>query len=257
MKAQTPYRLLHNSRFYILAFSLLLSITVFAWLRLRIDSDQLLSIRTQQLYGFICLGFWYATLIISPLGHAIGKHRLKHLEFARRAIGVSAFYFALLHAVIALFGQLSGPPQLQHLPDLFKWSLVSGGMALLVLALMAATSFDAVIRFMTFRKWKWLHRLVYLAGVCVILHIWMIGTHLSYPWVQLSGFAALALLTGLELLRMVRLVNRKYFQLRRAEAAIMALAIWAIALAFIAAIPTVIENYHSRHTEHAHSQEAQ
>lgn len=254
VKAQAEYQLLNNTRFYILAFSLILSVAVFTWLRLSIASDQLLYIRVQQVYGLICLIFWYVALIISPLGYVIGKQRMKHVDFSRRAIGVSAFYFALLHAGVALYGQLGGVSQIQYLPDLFKWSLLGGLVALVVLAVMAATSFDAVIQFMTFRRWKWLHRLVYLAGVVVILHIWSIGTHLAYGWAQWGGFVMLALLSGLEVLRSVRLANKK-LQLSRSEAVVTSVTIWAVVLALLLTIPFFVQNYHSRHTGHDHSQE--
>lgn len=256
MKEKQPYSLLSNSRFYILMFSALLSVAVFAWLRLTIESDQLLSIRTQQLYGFICLVFWYSALIISPVGYIVGKQRMKKVEFARRAIGVSAFYFAFLHASIALFGQLGGIDEIQYLPDLFKWSLLSGAIALFVLALMAATSFDKVITFMTFRKWKWLHRLVYTAGILVILHIWTIGTHLAYTEMQIAGYLALVTLIALEMFRTVSLLNDKYFKLMRSEAVVMWLALWAVVAMLLFAMPKYIQNYHSRHSDHGgHSQQ--
>lgn len=255
MTARNDYSLLHNSRFYILAFSLLLSIALFAWFRIAITSDQLFLIRAQQVYGFVCLAFWYAAMIISPIGYIVGKQRMKHIEFARRAIGVSAFYFALLHTLIALFWQLGGIAQLQYLPELFKWSLFGGGVALVVLGLMAATSFDKVIAFMTFRKWKWLHRLVYMAGVLVILHIWMIGTHLAYGGVQIAGFWALALLIGLEVYRTTLLLNNKYQKLSRSELLITAMSVWVCALVVLLAMPNFIDNYHSRHTDHGSHQE--
>ncbi len=251
MKSDKNYQLLNNSRFYILVFSLLLSVSMFAFIRLSIDNDQLFLIRLQQMYGFICLLFWYVALIISPLGHVIGKQHMKHIEFARRAIGVSAFYFALLHSGIALFGQLGGFEQVQHLPGLFKWSLVGGAAALLVLGLMAATSFDKVIKYMTFKKWKWLHRLVYAAGILVILHVWMIGTHLAYSGVQMAGFMALAVLVGLELLRTTRIVNRKYLHLNRSEAGILFVSVWVTIMIALVAMPSLVDNYHSRHTGHS------
>ena len=88
--------LLDNSRFYILATSFLISLAVIGFLRLQIPSDQLFYIRTQQVFGLLAIFYWYVALIISPIGHVIGKHRMKKVEFARRAIGVSAFYFVLL-----------------------------------------------------------------------------------------------------------------------------------------------------------------
>ena len=245
-----PYSLLDNSRFYILAFSIILSVTIFAWLRLSVDSDQLFLIRTQQCYGLICLLFWYVALIVSPLGHVVGKHRMKRVEFARRAIGVSAFYFAALHAAIALFGQLGGVGQIQYLPELFKWSLAGGAFALVVLGSMAATSFDRVIRFMTFRKWKWLHRLGYIAGVLVILHIWTIGTHMAYVEMQLAGYGALVILIGLELFRVVKALSGNYLKFDAIERAVLWLTLWAVAAVLLLAMPWYVQNYHSRHVDH-------
>ncbi len=234
-----------------MASSFLLSVAVIAYLRLQISGDQLFYIRTQQVFGFLCIIYWYIALIISPLGYVIGKHRTKHIEFARRAIGVSAFYFALLHAAIALWGQLGGISQLQYLPSLFKWSLLGGTIALIVLLAMAATSFDKVVKFMTFRKWKWLHRLVYAAGILVILHIWSIGTHLSYTNIQIASFASLIVLSGLELARVTKLVNAKHLRLGKGGAAMLFVSLWIFVVALIASIPMFIQNHHSRHSDHS------
>lgn len=253
MVREKSNKLIHNSRFYILVFTVLLSLMVLGWMRLQTPSDQLFYIRTQQAFGLLCVVYWYIALIISPLGCVIGKPRLRHLAFARRAIGVSAFYFALLHGVIALQGQLGGFSQLQYLPSLFQWSLLGGAIACGILAIMAATSFDVVIRFMTFRKWKWLHRLVYIGGVLVILHVWSVGTHLAYAQIQIIAFAALALLSGLELFRVTKLLNEKRLHLDRSEAGAMFAGLWIIVLVLILAIPALVQNYHSRHEDHGES----
>ncbi len=249
MKQNQKNSLLNNSRFYVLAFSILLSIVVFSYFRITIQDDQLLAIRTQQVFGFLCLVYWYVALVISPLGNVIGKEKLRHWAFARRAIGVSAFYFAALHGGIALFGQLGGIENLGSLPDIFKWSLLAGAGALFILGLMAATSFNSVVQYMTYRKWKWLHRFVYFAGVLVIIHVWMIGTHLAYTWVQLTALVALAILLALEFFVLTRTLNRKYFRLTRSEAGAMYLTIWAVAMGIILAIPVLVDNYHSRHAD--------
>lgn len=244
------YSLLNNSRFYILVSSILLSLMVLAWMRLQITSDQLFYIRTQQVYGLLCVFYWYIALAISPVGYVIGKHRTKKIEFARRAIGVSAFYFALLHGVIALWGQLGGLGQVQYLPMLFKLSLLSSTIAFAILMLMAATSFDAVVKFMTLRRWKWLHRLVYAGGILAIIHVWTIGTHLAYSNIQITAFLALIILGGLEMFRVTKLVNAKYLHLARTEAGMLFLSFWAIVILLIGAIPIFINNYHSRHSDH-------
>lgn len=250
MTQKPTYSLFNNSRFYILTSSILISVLVFSWLRLQIPSDQLFYIRTQQVFGLLCIFYWYFALVISPIGYVIGKHRTKRLEFARRAIGVSAFYFAVLHAAIAVWGQLGGLSELNHLPELFRWSLFLGMIALVVLGIMAATSFDKVVKFMTFKKWKWLHRLVYIGGILAVLHIWMIGTHLAYLNVQLIAFVALVILAGLELFRTTKLVNEKYLHLGKTEAATLFATCWVIVSLAIFMIPVTIQNYHSRHTDH-------
>jgi DMSO/TMAO reductase YedYZ heme-binding membrane subunit len=243
--------LLRNSRFYILTGSILASGIMFAFLRLTSVSDQLFLIRAEQTFGFISLGYWYLALIISPLGHAIGKHRTKHLEFARRAIGVSAFYYVLLHSVIALWGQLGGVGELKNLPTIFQWSLLGGAVAFFILGLMAATSLDIAVRVMTYRKWKWLHRFVYLAGVLAMLHIWTIGTHLAYTADQITVFVALVILIGLELYRVGKQLNAKYLHLDRTELLGMIIAVWVLIGAGIAFVPSLIHNYHSAHVDHS------
>jgi sulfoxide reductase heme-binding subunit YedZ len=253
--------LLNNSRFYILVTSVLLSLAIIGFFRLQIPSDQLYYIRTQQAFGLLGVIFWYFALVISPIGYVIGKHRTKKLEFARRAIGVSAFYFVLLHGCIALWGQLGGLTELQYLPELFRWSLLGGAIAFGVLLIMTLTSFDRVVKFMTFRKWKWLHRLVYIGGVLALLHIWTIGTHLAYDYVQIAALIALIILSGLELFRVTKLTNDKYLHLEKAEVITMYFSAWIIVVSLILITPMFVQNYHSRHDDHnssaTHSGESQ
>lgn len=247
---KSEYKIFNNSRFYILASSFLISVAVIAWFRLQIPSDQLFYIRTQQVFGLLCVLYWYFALTISPIGYVIGKQRTKHIEFARRAIGVSAFYFVLLHAVIALWGQLGGLSQIALLPSLFKWSLLGGAIAFSILFIMAATSLDVVVDFMTFQRWKWLHRLGYISGILAVLHIWTIGTHLAYPSLQWLAFIALAILAALELYRVTKLINDKYLHLDAAEKTMVWISLWTVVVLGIALIPKTVPNYHSRHTDH-------
>lgn len=254
MAGEKNYQLLNNSRFYVLASTFLISILVFSWLRIQISSDQLFLIRTQQVFGLLCVIYWYTALTISPLGYVIGKHRTKHLEFSRRGIGVSAFYYALLHGSIALWGQLGGLGQVQYLPSLFQWSLICGSAAFVVLLILAATSLDKVVDFMTFKRWKLLHRLIYLGGILAVLHIWTIGTHLANSNLQLIAFFALVILSGLELFRVVKLTNDKHLHLPAMERSVLFISAW-LAIAFVIfMIPSVIQNYHGRHGEHTYTE---
>ena len=228
--------------------SILSSLLAVGMMRIMIESDQLFYIRLQQFMGLFSLIFWYLALIISPLTYVFGKQNLRHLVYARRAIGVSAAYFAVLHLCIALWGQLGGPSELGRLPELIQASLVFGGIATLVLLVMAATSFDAVVRHMTYPRWKLLHRLTYIAFILVVLHIWMIGTHVTYSLTQNIALGALLLLAGLESYRfLMNLDKRWHFIEGKGGAVILVAVLLSMWFAVIASIPRVIDNYHSRH----------
>ena len=257
MTNRTPHSLLTNTRFYILATSILLSIAVAAYARLQLPSDQLYTIRLEQLFGLFCIVYWYVALAISPLGYVIGKQRTKRLEFARRAIGVSAAYFATLHTAVAFWGQLGGFGSVTLLPPLFKWSLAAGVVALFILLIMAATSFDKIVTFMTYGKWKWLHRLVYLGFILVVLHVWTIGTHLAYPAMQWVSLAALLTLSGLELYRTTKLVNKTYLHFDTTDTMTLFICLWIIVGSIIICLPLFVPNYHSNHTEHVAHYEGQ
>ena len=245
-------KLLHNLRFYVLVGSLLCSAVVVAGLRLVIASDQLWLIRVEQVFGLLAVLYLYTALLISPLAHVFGKARLRYLVFARRAIGVSAAYFALLHGGFALWGQLGGLSALAYLPIAFQWSFAAGAAGLAVVLVMAATSFDAVVQRMTYRSWKLLHRTIYVGSFLILLHVWMVGTHVSYGWVQLTGFLLLALLLGLEAYRIAGALARRFTELRAREYFItVAVSLWVIGLALLISVPALVQNYHSaRHDDH-------
>ncbi len=136
---------------------------------------------------------------------------------ARRAIGVSAFFFALLHENLAFFGQLGGFSGLSFLSSKYLLAISFSSIALVILFLMAATSFDFVIVKLTFRKWKLLHRFVYLAGFFIMIHALMLGTHFS----DLSGlipeifFVALVFLLFLETLRIDAFLANRFVNMPR------------------------------------------
>jgi len=63
----------------------------------------------------------------------------------------------------------------------------------------AVTSFDKVVSFLTFPRWKWLQRLVYLCGVFIIVHVWAIGVHFGAGVIQNVVFGALVFCLGWKL----------------------------------------------------------
>lgn len=204
--------LLNNSRFYVLLLSVLLSIFVACWLRLQVDGDELYYIRTEQIFGFLSVGFLYVTLIISPLKKIMGSPEwMKNLVFARRALGVSVLYFALLHTGVSLWGQIGGFAGLALLPERFIWPIVLGLIAAVILVVMTLTSLDKMVVLFTFPRWKWLQRSVYICGLLIIVHVWAIGAHFIVSGVvEKTTFVALIILFGLESWRMGAFMAERY-----------------------------------------------
>lgn len=244
---KTLSKLSGNPRFYILASAVALSLFIPSYLRLQIPSDQLFYIRVEQIFGYICIILWYIALLISPLHKRLGgRFGTGYLVFARRAVGVSAAYFALLHVIVTLLGQMNGFQGLLLLPDRFLWALGLGSISLVILMLMAATSFDRVIAYMTYRRWKWLHRLGYIGGIFVLLHMWMIGTHLSYLTFRSAIFVMLAILVGFESIRIAENLAKKYPQLQQKKTLISVL-LWLVVIGLLLALPQFIDPSANHH----------
>lgn len=206
-------RLLVNTRFWILAIAVTASVNIAGFIQLEIPSGSLQSIRLEQTYAFIGLYLLYFAILASPLTKVFpnlpGKDQYLH---ARRAIGVSAFYFSFLHVYIAFFQQLDGFSGIRYLNHTYGISLLLGIFALAVLSIMAATSFDWVVEHMGYKHWKLLHRLVYLASIAVLLHVMLIGPHYDGPLTFLGviTYAAAAFLVVLEILRIrSNMISRK------------------------------------------------
>ena len=205
-KKSSPWyrRLLANSRFWILAVAVTVSVNIAGFVQLEIPGGSLQTIRIEQIYGFVSLALLYIAILASPLTKVFprlpGKEAYLH---ARRAIGVSAFYYACLHAYITFFDQLNGFGGITYLNHRYGISLLGGVFTLGVLCIMAGTSFDWVVDRMGYKHWKLLHRLVYLASWAVLLHVILIGPHYD-KGLSLLGiltYAAGAFLVILEVLR--------------------------------------------------------
>lgn len=243
--SETKPPLFLNLRFYILVSSLLVSIGVIGLTRIMVASDQLFYIRSEQIFGLLSILYWYLALIISPLNKVTGKRSYTDsLVFSRRAIGVSAGYFALLHSGIATWGQLGGIGALQSLPSKFKISLLLGGVALFVLIIMMLTSFDRVVRVMTPRRWKLLHRLTYVGGIAAVLHIWLIGSHIGQLNTQLIALVLLIILFTLESWRISQNLARKYRLSAYKRLTIFLFTTTLFSLPIIA-LPTLLPQHHS------------
>lgn len=170
--------LFQNIRFYVLAFSISFSLVIAAFLQVTIETRQLQIIRIEQVYAFTALTFLYFTLLIGPLFYTFKTLPFREeAKKARRALGVSAFYFACLHAIFAFFGQLNGFSGLAFLGIDFLIPVILGLTALTILFVLALTSFDLVIQKIGVKNLKLLQYLIYIAGILILVHMVLLGTH--------------------------------------------------------------------------------
>lgn len=152
-------------------------------------------------------GEWSARLmivamILSPLLSLLGPRKwLTWLVARRRAIGVAAFAYAVLHLAFYLV-------DMGNIDDILaEWlapGIWTGWAAFLFMLPLAITSNDRSMRWLR-AGWKRVQRLVYPAALLTLLH-WI--------WVHNSYSAALAHFVPLGLLLLARLVKKPIFPLK-------------------------------------------
>ena len=92
----------------------------------------------------------------------------------RRMLGLFVFFYALLHLLSYAWFDM-GFDWAEILRDIAKRPFILvGSLALALLALLAATSFNRAIKALGGRRWQLLHRSVYaVAGLAVLHFFWM------------------------------------------------------------------------------------
>lgn len=117
--------------------------------------------------GEWALRFLWATLAITPLRTWF---KLPALLRFRRALGVTAFVYAVLH-FLAYAWLDKGLVFDDIVKDIIKRNFILVGVVTLLLMLpLAATSFNAAIRKLGGPRWQLLHRLVYAVALLALLH---------------------------------------------------------------------------------------
>ena len=140
--------------------------------------------------GDIALVMLLISLTCTPAASILGfKEVLKY----RRTLGLYAFFYAGLHFLIFAGLDYTFNLALIWAAIVEKRFILVGFAAGLILLTLAVTSFRWWMKRLG-KNWKRLHRLVYLAGVLVILHyLWAVKADIRLP--LLSGFILLLLLT--------------------------------------------------------------
>ena len=132
----------------------------------------------RQLYGLTAFGFVLTSVLIGPFIAVFPALPWKSVLLAsRRAIGVSSCVIAIPHVGCYLV-----PTVLQNWRDLLSpgllWvsGLVVGALALTDLSVLAWTSRDSMVQSLGGRRWKTLHRTIYIAVPLVFVHALLLGS---------------------------------------------------------------------------------
>jgi len=120
--------------------------------------------------GLATLRLLLITLAITPVRRL--SPRLAWLVKFRRLLGLFAFFYGTLHMLtwVALYNNFDVQAMLD---DVAKRRFITVGMAAWLLMLpLAATSTNWAIRKLGGKNWNRLHKLIYAAAVCGVIHYW-------------------------------------------------------------------------------------
>jgi sulfoxide reductase heme-binding subunit YedZ len=140
--------------------------------------------------GQIAIWMLFAVLALTPLKTLFPRSRIVNtLNRHRRAIGVSAFIYAALHVTEHFFyeGGLAG-----YVKNIRQPFFLTGTVGIIVLMLLALSSNNFSVRRLGYHRWKWLHRLVYLATLVLAWHVATAGKG-NWPFAQKVFIPLLAL----------------------------------------------------------------
>ena len=173
-----------------------LALLPLAWLFYAAAADQLGANPAEALIrslGDWTLRFLCLALAVTPL--RVLTHTPALARF-RRMVGLWVFFYAVLHLLAyAVFDMELDVTEM--LLDVVKRPFILvGTLALVLLALLAATSFNGAIGWLGAKRWRALHRAVYAVAVLSVLHFfWMRAGKNDFAEVALYA-AVLALLLG-------------------------------------------------------------
>ncbi|MCF4164413.1 ferric reductase-like transmembrane domain-containing protein [Zavarzinia compransoris] len=119
--------------------------------------------------GLWGIRFLLLSLCLTPIRQ---ESRYADLVLVRRMIGVGAFAWLFVHLGFYVADQAFDLGLVLR-EVLGRFYLTLGAIALIVLAALAATSTDGMVKRLGARRWRGLHRLVYGAGVLAIVHFFM------------------------------------------------------------------------------------
>lgn len=125
--------------------------------------------------GYTAAGLLAITLCVAPMHKHLPQSRLfTVLNRYKREIGLSAFFYAVIHASSYFMKKYVASGQLPW-SNLLHPVILPGLLALAILLILALTSFNYWVKKLTWKRWKTLHRTVYIAEAAVFLHMVLQG----------------------------------------------------------------------------------
>jgi len=160
--------------------------------------------RLSHFTGTWALNLLLTTLAVTPVRrHAVRLARAARASYGRRfsdwnwlvklrrTLGLAAFFYAVLHASVYLSLDLGFDFRSLARDLAEKPYIVAGATALAMLAPLAATSTDAMMRRLG-RNWRRLHRLIYAVGIVAVLHyLWFSKAGITTPYAYAAVLAVL------------------------------------------------------------------
>lgn len=142
--------------------------------RLSVNPIQDITLRT----GKPALVLLFLALACTPANKIFG---LRHALRIRRMLGLYAFFYASLHFLVFVGLDYGFKPLLLREAIFEKPFALVGFAAFVTLIPLAITSTGKWMHRLG-RRWKLLHRLVYLAGVLAVAHyIWLVKSDIRQP----------------------------------------------------------------------------
>jgi DMSO/TMAO reductase YedYZ heme-binding membrane subunit len=229
-----------------------LATLIYAYIRAEYSTSNLSYLKLTDIYGLMSFWLLYISLMISPV-YTVFTH-LKYRQIAirsRRALGVSSCGFAVLHSQLGFFYLLDGFNGLAFLGPRYSTYLFFGFIGLIILTLLSLTSFDTLVRKLG-KYWKWLHKLVYVAGLLILFHIYLLGSSFrTTTSISIITTIAVCSLTILESLRIDQYIAKKWkVSARFGIAFTTCVAIYVLYGAAYVVFPELFRNDLSVHSQH-------
>ncbi|MEX1057687.1 MAG: protein-methionine-sulfoxide reductase heme-binding subunit MsrQ [Natronospirillum sp.] len=142
--------------------------------------------------GFWAINLILTSLVLTPLQKL---YKIRWVTY-RRAIGLWAFAYVMLHVVV-FYSLILGADLAAFWHELSQRPyIVAGALAAILLFPLAATSTQAAMRLLK-KRWKTLHKLIYPIAVLAVVHqLWQVK---SFEMVAVIHTLVLAALLGIRL----------------------------------------------------------